>query len=223
MASYQRVTLNDIKSRLLERTGDTFWTEQEFKDAINEAIRIWQVMTGDWTEFLSTVVSSGNTYNVPRQICSLTRISINDVGLPMTALPEQDYGNPGWQGTTGTARYWAPSGVNLADIIPAPTSGTISWQGLQEAPVLTTDSDFINIGDQELVAMLGYCLHYLSFKEGTTEAKATLPMLQEMLKAAGEANAELRATNMYKKFMGIYREKDERPQFVGNANPGARS
>jgi PKD repeat protein len=74
-----RYTLADLKKRLRERVGDndTFWDNQkEYKDAINEAIAVWQALTGEWTTRISVNATSNspNFYPVPKQIVSLTRV-----------------------------------------------------------------------------------------------------------------------------------------------------
>lgn len=225
MANYDRVTLGDIKQKLRERTGETFWSDEEYTDAINEAIRCWQLMSGEWTRNIDFPANAAllNTYDVPKQICSLQRVSHANVGLTMSALPEMDSGAPGWEGTSGTPTYWMPAGVNIVDLTPYPTSGTINFEGYEEAPIMYTNGDFINIGDEELSCLLGYALHYLSFKEGITESESTIPLLAKMVQAAGRRNSNFRALASYKRYMGIYREAVERPSEVGEPKPGIRS
>lgn len=224
MTNYNRITLAQINDRLVARTGETFWSTPERKDAIIEVIRVWQLLNGQWGRIQSIPVttSSPHTYNVPKQIISLQRASHDSVPLTMTALPELDFGSPGWQGTTGTPTYWMPAGMNLVDLSPAPTSGNITFIGLEEPIPLEGDNDFINIGDEELNFLLNAAQHYLSLKEGPSEAIATLPLLATMMKGAGEANANFRATETYRRYMGIYREAAERPQEVGSGGVGVR-
>lgn len=225
MAAYTRISLATIKDRLDFRTAAVFWTEQEWQDAINEAIRIWQLMTGEWSIVVDLGSSAGSlhTYQVPKQIASTLRVRWNGTALTLASLPELDYGQPGWQGTSGTPLYWLPAGVNIVDIVPYPTSGTLSFEGFQEPPILRADGDFINIGDEALTKLLGYCRHYLSIKEGTSEFKATQEAIAQLAEAAGKRNAGFRASAPYRKFMGIYREEGLRPSQVGPDTKGARS
>ena len=48
--AYQRTSLGQLKARLLERLGGQghFWSEAEQELAINEALAVWQLMTGDF-------------------------------------------------------------------------------------------------------------------------------------------------------------------------------
>ncbi len=74
----QRYTLAQLKDRLRERAGnnDTFWTDPELKDALNEAISVYQALTGEWTtqKNIPAVSSSPSFYPVPKEIVSLTRV-----------------------------------------------------------------------------------------------------------------------------------------------------
>lgn len=226
MANYQRVTLSQLLDRLKERTDGVgvFWTTQEATDAINEALRVWQALTGTFTtSFIGGIEAGRVYYDVPKQICSLTRASFNGTGITQTSEVELDYGTPGWEGVTGAALYWAPIGINLAALSPQPTSGTIEWEGLQEIPSLFRSMDFINIGDEELNVILDYCQHYLAFKEGMPELASTQNLFANFVKAAGQKNARIRMTEMYKRAAGLIRDETEDPSESPNKSPGVRT
>lgn len=118
-----RVTLADLKLRLKERVGDTpvFWkTEEEAKDALNEAIALWQALSGEWVTRISVpaVTDFPSFYPVPKQIVSLTRVSLSDtttppalgVGIYHSAFPSFYRGhsnNPIFTSATGRPIYFA--------------------------------------------------------------------------------------------------------------------
>lgn len=86
----QRYTLGQLKARLRERAGnnETFWTEPELKDALNEAISVWQALTGEWTTRVRITAQSNSPsfYPVPKNIVSLTRVgtgSISELENPL--------------------------------------------------------------------------------------------------------------------------------------------
>lgn len=87
-----RVTLADLKRRLRERVGDTstFWNDIEGRDALNEAIAVWQALSGEWTTRITIPAESDSPsfYPVAKQIVSLTRVSVADstVVLPILRL-----------------------------------------------------------------------------------------------------------------------------------------
>ena len=75
-----RYTLAELQTRLSERVGnqETFWSQEEFRDALNEAIAFWQASTGEWTTRVSIEAKSDspNFYPVPKQIASVTRVGL---------------------------------------------------------------------------------------------------------------------------------------------------
>lgn len=229
MATYQRYSLAQIKAFLAQRvglpaSGVGFWYADEFQYAINEAISVFQALTGYWTtSFPLSLVAGESFYDVPRQVVSVRRVTFNGAPLTQTSTPELDLSFGSWEGTTGTPEYWAPEGLNLVAVYPVPaTSATVVLEGLSDAPWLNTDADFLDIGDDELNALLEYAHHYLTFKEGGQEFKSSSPGLQTFLKQAAEKNGQLRAATFYRKWMGLDHEADQRPSSTPTP-PGARA
>jgi hypothetical protein len=217
MSTYQRISLGDLQDRLMAMTDGVgvYWLAPEKKDALQEALRIWQAMTFTWNASHILAVTSGHYYDVPRQICFVQRVSYNGSGLAPTSLTELDYGFPGWEGTTGTPQSWAPVGVNRIAVYPAPVTGSLLFEGVKELDPLGSLEGKVNIGDEELTRILDYAQHYLSFKEGPPEQEATTPLFQDFLVAAGLKNSHLVATEMYKDAMGFMKDTAERPPQTG--------
>lgn len=222
--AYKRVTLGDLKTRLTERVGNnsTFWVEAEKKDAINEAIKIWQAYTGYWTDEFTFTPGTSNWLDVPTQIVSAQRVQAGSSELPLTSLFELDYGSPGWEGNSGTPSEWSPAGLTLLILKDAPSSGTVTITGIKEAPELEGDGDFIDIGDEELEKLLGYAHHILSFKEGAPELEATKGERDQIVQAAGLRNARFRKSTFYKSYMGKLQDEEQRRMNASEAALGAR-
>lgn len=204
MASYSGVTLSELKTRLISKLGgnSTFWVDQELNDAINEALCLWQVMAGEFTTTFVRPALSVPFYDVPRQIISLYRVKWNSTPLVNTSLFELDNGFPGWQVAAGTPRFWAPIGLNKVAIYPAPTSGTITFEGLMENFRLLTDGDFLELGEEQIVPILNYARHYCTFKEGGVEMESSANALVELVIAAGQWNGRIRETSFYRSALG---------------------
>lgn len=133
------------------------------------------------------------------------------MALTETSLFELDMANPNWRGRTGTPEFWAPDGLNWFAVSPAPTSGGFLIEGYREPPVLDNDSDYIDLGDEDLLKILDYAQWYMSFKEGIQEGlQNTAPLLQGMIEAAALRNSRLRKSAFYREFMGRHREEHER-------------
>jgi hypothetical protein len=213
MPAYTRVTLSDITNRLSEKVGNntTFWTAEEKKDAINEALCVWQVLTGEFTRGFTLAATSGTVfYQTPHQIASINRILHNGTPLTPITLWELDMAYSGWQGTAGTPLYWAPVGLEIFAVYPQPTTGALRIEGFTENVRLLADGDFLQVGDEELTRLLDYAHHYLSIKEGIPEITATMGGFKRFLKAASLRNARLLAVAFFRKVMGLVREERER-------------
>lgn len=231
---YQRTTLATLKQRLQERVGNNvvFWDETELQDALNEAIEFWQALTGEWTRDMPLTVNGTNFQDVPAQFASVFRVRyVSDTNNPgpgtplnLTSLQELDYGFPGWRGTAGTALYWAPAGLNKLVVYPAPTAGYLFLEGYREAPTLQADADFLDLGDEEIVRLLGYAQWYLAFKEGAKEATENVdPLLQQMIAAAAQRNARLNQVSSYRAWLGEHRDEDRRAPRGAVRAPGVRT
>lgn len=231
--AYQRVTLATLKQRLQEKVGNTsiFWTSIEGRDAIDEAICYWQGLTGEWSETRNLSCDGSPILGLPSQSVSLFRVSyvssINSFGpgspLVMTSLSELDNGYPGWTAVTGTPVMWAPIGISKIAIYPKASVGYLALESYKEAPVLLNDSDYIDIGDEEIVRLLGYAQWYLSYKEGVKEAVENVdPLLQGIVQAAILRNKRLLKSAFYRTFAGLQREEFQRATQTKSTGLGVR-
>ncbi len=224
MAGYQRYTLGQLKTLAADRVGNiNFWyPNDEMQWAINEAISVWQAMTGYWTtSFPLSLVAGQSFYDLPKQITSVRRVLYSGTPLTQMSTPELDLAFGSWEGTAGTPQFWAPEGISLLAIYPV-AAGTVVIEGTSDAPWLNNDADFIDIGDDELNAVLEYVHHYLTFKEGGQEFQASMDSLKSFMEQATARNGRLRATVFYRKFQGLDRESEQR-RVETPTPPGARA
>lgn len=212
MANYTRYTLDMLRDQLTERLGEnsTFWDSDEKRDAINEALNVWQLMVGEFTTGIAMSVDGSVFYSVPTQIASIQRILFGGTPLTMASLNELDLGNPGWQGETGDPEFWTLNGINLFGLSPQPTTGVVTIEGLSETPVLINGSDYVMLGDELLNRILDYAEHYCSFKEGVGEFDSSLTGFGLFIDAAGKRNGVLLASALYREWMGRNREEQGR-------------
>lgn len=234
MANFTQRTLTDLIESASEGVGNNtvYWGVTEKRDAINEAICMWQLLTGRWVARQLMTVDSTFT-RLPSTMISIQRVKVLQRGanpqvtsgtpILMTSLPELDEGQPGWEDVVGTPIMWAPVGLNEIALYPRP-SGEILLvvEGLTDAPRLFSDGDFIDLGDEDLTELLMYVQHYLSFKEAGAEFQATVGNLPMLFEAAGQQNARLKMTAPYRRWMGLHREEGER-QARGSASVGVRN
>jgi len=227
MAQYQRLNLDSLTLRLTERVGNnsTFWTAREKRDALNEAIRVWAVMTGQWSRRFSIPTVVGQRfYDVPKQIVSLQRVRYNNTILYQTSTAEMDYGFSNWQqSATGTPSVWAPIGLDKFVINPPAAAGSfLNVEGLALAPALRVGGDFLDIGDEEVNRLLDYAHHILTFKEGGLEFEASMPLMGTFVEAAVQRNQRLLGASTFKRYLGMSKQDEQRPVRSPESQIGAR-
>ena len=220
MANYTLTTVADAVKRLGQRTDglntNVFWTADEKLWAINEALRVWQCLVGQWA--LSTTLNIGavNFVNVPRQFASVMRVTWEDSPLQLISLEELDNGFPSWRAASAAdPLYWAPNGANEIALYPRPSSGgDLVIYGYID--LLTVGlGDYINLGNEELTRVLDYGRHYLSFKEGMPSLQASSEALTALAKAAAEKNSRISQTELFKRAMGLDHDVPEGRESLG--------
>lgn len=230
MANYARTTIATLRTLLKERIGGEgiFWTDSEVNYALNEALAVWQVLTGDWVSTYeqrvpagtavlsldSTVKNLGIT-RVRRAVATTSGFATSGTGTALypVSIQEMDQGYYGRQGAaSGTPDYWAPFGIDKIVLYPkAASTQTIGLQYYDADPRMSlTGTDYFNMGDEEILRILDYAQWVLAFKEGLSEAFENVdPFKQMFLTAAKLRNAKLRATAQYKDYMGTDRDEEK--------------
>jgi len=221
--AYTQVTLAQLRSQLLERLGGAganFWTTDELNGYIQESLRVFNSLTGFWrTRLLIPTIAGQHWYTISGTITSSLRVAWNNFPLNPVSLEDLDTGQQFWEseiaGDGGTVpptpTMFGIGALNLIAVWPADSADNNSLQvdGIAATPLLASDSDFIDIGTEELTMILDYCEHASLFKEGGAEFAATLPsdenpgsILGNFLKQAAKRNATLMNSEMYRKWMG---------------------
>ncbi len=221
--AYATHTLDELLEEATDLVGGStvFWIDAEKQDALNEAISVWQLATGQWVAQEPITADSGYV-RLPSTLISVQRVRLmtapggtsrtGGLTLSMISIPELDYGFPGWDSTTGTPTMWAPVGLNEIALYPPPSAPVlIAVEGLTDSPRLMSGGDIIDIGTEELTPLLGYTQHVLSFKEAGSEFNATQSGLLGLIEAAGERNGRFKKSAPYRRYMGLHKEEAERP------------
>lgn len=213
MTAFQNTTLATLQARLADRyEGQVFWTADQARRSINEGLRLWNAMTGQWkaaSAGLITVPDDSYLF-VGGTVEKVIRVVVGGRIANPTDLDSLDQLRPGWEGTTAVAgqscRYWAPVGLNVIALSPAdaaPAQQAITVHGIVAAPILVNPGDFLDLGDEEINTLLGYALHVLSFAKGIAALQATRPLYVAFVKAAAKRNAVFAASSVYRKLIGI--------------------
>jgi len=224
--AYQQVTWAQLRTMLQARVeSSAFWSDTEALHAINEALRLWNLLTGMWKRReLITTVADQVYYSLTSTLVYSVRADFSTFPLEQDSLGSLDNGMPGWEGhTTATSgkptrpAIWAPVGLKAIAIWPADHTGgnEIAIDGVRQTPVLSADTDYIDIGQAELQAILSYGLHYLAFKEGGQRFAATQKQYKEFILAAAEQNGRLKASTFFRRVMGLDQNRGFRPMRIG--------
>jgi hypothetical protein len=223
---YQNTTLTALLTRLARRTEQApFWSPDTAARALNESLRVWNLVTGIARQTVNVLTVVDDPYILltlpaPQQWLKVTRVRIPAPAreLNPTSLAGLDASFPGWEAHTtltavgvGTApRYWAPAGVTRIAIYPADTTilaggngpRTLAVDAISCANVMVAAGDFLDLGDEELTAILSYALHVLSFSKGAAALTSTMPLYLAFLKAAAERNAVFASSSFYRRIIG---------------------
>lgn len=224
--AYQLVTLATLQSELETKWDNVpFWSAEDARVALNEGLHMWNSITGYWRQRITvSSVPNDNYVPIPGVLAYKSRIQLPDGSvLSPSSLIGLDSGRPSWEGETtatagvpSTAKVWAPVSIDLVVIWPAPTSSvTLTIDGMAQTPVLVNAGDFVDLGQEEHNQLLGYALHAAAFKLGGEIFASTMPLYQSWVKAAGERNAQFKASSLYRRVLGIDESREALPLRAG--------
>jgi hypothetical protein len=218
---YTTVTLADLKVGMAQQWDDSvFWTEEEARLAINEALRDWNLLVGRWHRRLTMSTGAGTVeYALASTLIYGTRVKIGTTPLIPASLLELDLARPTWRSETTasggdvptTPIHWAPVSLQRIAIWPATAGAGVNdllVDGVSATPVLVEDADTVDLGEELHDPLLGYALHVAAFKEGGVRWQATLPYFTDFLKLAAQENSLLKASKAYRRFAGLDRRRD---------------
>jgi hypothetical protein len=192
-----------------------FWDADDLQDGVNEALRVWAMLTGAWRKTVVVpTVPQDPVVPIPGTITYATRISWRGYQLEPTTLRDLDFGRVRWQ-TENTASggrvprkvtCWAPMGLSLVAIWPSDATG---GDPLEVSGVVALDEvgvgDSIDIGEEDLHVLAGFVLHICAFKEGGSRWQGTQTFRQEMMRAAAKRNDRLLRSKWFRRSMGLDR------------------
>lgn len=220
--AYQRVTLSTLRTQLLDllHSQGNFWTQEERDAAINEAIAVWQLMTGETvtTVTQSVVSTTDNLISLNNTgVLSVLRVADSQENpLRELSIVELDQGYYGWRtetaaSTTQRPEYWIPLGINKIMVYPkAGATVTYNLQIYADAVPLIATNSYIDIDESQLTKVLAYAQSLLAFKQGVGDGTDNAKPLRDLfITAAQERNKLLMQTALYKNYMGQDESKGE--------------
>jgi hypothetical protein len=233
MAPYTATTLADLQTLMVQRWDSVvFWTPEEARLALNEALREWNLLTGRWRTRVSLDINGPGTPVIPSSDVPLPGVLTyamritTAAGLPLhpTSLTEFGLGRPTWATETTASGgdvptrplLWAPVSLTAISIWPTlpgpgPSLGALLCDGVLTTPILVAPTDPVNLGEEIIDVIVDFALHVAAFKEAGSRWRATRPYFDAFLTAAAEENSLLKQHQAYRRFAGLDRRRDLQP------------
>lgn len=212
--AHAHITLATLQTRLLERVDSSrFWVDAEATIKLNDALKFWNLLTGMWRRQVSrTITFSSDPYNIFSSTMTWPMRMQTTSGrlIEKTSIAALDNAIRGWENQTITdggivptqITAWAPRSFQFFAIWPRiPVGGasvTVEFDGVSETPVLVNAGDFLDLEDDVHDVILGYAAHLLQFKKGGPKFFGTTVDKDALILLAGDYNAQLRATSLYR-------------------------
>lgn len=204
--AYSTVTLAQLRALLEDRwDGTPFWSVPEADIALNEGISQYALATGFWKQRVTlTTVANQVYYTVDGSLLYGLRVEWAEYPVIWESVDAIDLGRPNWEAErTTTGRpvprrvvKWIPRGLRTLALWPADGTGgnILVLDGVRVAPVLTSANATLDLGPEDLDALLGYALGAVSFN-GPRDRWRTLSAsgLRTFYRAAARHNPRLLA------------------------------
>jgi len=132
------------------------------------------------------------------QTAALLAVRINNVPAQVSSVRGADLYNTSWQGLDSSQpRQVYHAGLNLITLSPPADAGVngvpydCTATVVENAPVPVADGDQVQVGHEDLDALLDYCVHLAAVKMGGQEFTSTMPLFQRFMSACALYNSKL--------------------------------
>jgi hypothetical protein len=215
---YSQTTLAELQTLLVQRWDTVvFWTPEEARLALNEALCEWNLLTGRWrTPVALDVTAHTPEIALPGVLTYAMRVT-TAAGAPLhpTSIFELDFALPQWRlSTAATPELWAPVSLTQIAIWPASpidAAAALRGDGVMTTPVLVAPTDRVDLGEEIIDVICDMALHIAAFKEAGDRWRATRPYFEAFLQAAADENALLKTNQAYRRWAGLDRRRDLQP------------
>lgn len=226
MAGYTTTTLGTLRTRVRERLLAQFWSDTELNIYINESLRVWNILTGYARSNQTKTIGSGS---VPfYTITSFTdtgmlvlRIEKGSATLSPITLESLDYLNPTWVvNTATTSSFWVHVGQNIVALNPIPTiSFSATTYYINTMPLPANDADDVQVGEEDIPAIVDYIVFVARLKEGGKEAQEASALFQNFIMQASKYNAKLLKNALFRRVVGLPQSMQSRPDQLDQQFP----
>ncbi len=224
--AYNLVDLATLRTSLFTRVDTSrHWVNEEARLALNDTLLFWNLLTGMWRRQLTPTIQPGGdpyVFLASTMIWPMRMELATGALIEKTSIAALDYAIPGWEGQQiGDAgvptaiTFWAPRSLQFFVIWPrVAVATTVLFDGVSDTPVLVNDGDFIDLDEGLHDVVLNYAAHLLQWKDGGVRLRSTDAARIALILAAGDTNAQLKATAIYRRAAGLDADREHRPRLV---------
>jgi hypothetical protein len=159
-------------------------------------------------------------YQLAVELIRISPVVINAeiTGIPLDtdSLTNMDAYDPDWQTTLGTPSSIASIRTLVALALCPDNVYSITFDVVTKAPIPASDSDYVQVGREQLDPILDYAEHLATFKMGGEEFRSTFKGAENFFNAAVAYNERL--TSMNSNTLHLMRQssadKEDRPYRV---------
>lgn len=184
-----------------------FYTSTEVVDALNEAQRLFVLLTLCLETTGTLALTAGTCWyylltEFPSFLLPLrVRITGNGAKLRPQRLAELDALDPAWQATAGTPESYAQIGFSLFGVYKQPADvGTSLDVTYAQCPTTMAIGATPQIPEEHHLALVDGALPILRMKEGGQEFAKTVPRFDRFLEAATSMANYVRARNLGQRY-----------------------
>jgi len=195
---------------------------------LNEALQVWNLLTGQWRRTATWVHDGGDPYApLPGTMVWPRRCYVGTAPLVYCSWQTLQATVPSWRGDLAggtnlpsSVQLWAPVALDLIVVWPN-AAVTLTFDGLAVTPTLSGAGDYIDLNESYLDVLLEYTRHLATFKEGGQRFQATLAAWPALVVAAGDQNPDLQTTAFYQGIVNPPQPPTRGRRKLGPQRPGS--
>lgn len=135
---------------------------------------------------------------------------VNNVAVQIEAMTEADDYDTTWQSRIGQPTTLLSAGCNMVGLSDVPDDVySVTLDVVRSAPVPVLPGDFLQVGEEVLDGLLGYCVHLAMTKEGFPAVQESQPLLEQFMRLAGVTLAIDSASTSNKNVLTGQSKQDE--------------
>lgn len=217
--AYANTTRSTLRDKIRERIFDTFWSDDELNRYIDEALKVWNTLTG-YNRQASSVTIPANTvfYSLNSGVTNhliFLRAELSDTHLLPISVHDLDKMNRLWMCDSDYPIYVALIGLDHCIFYPiSATDYSITIESVRKAVLPNADASYIQVGEDDIPSIIEYVHFLCSLKEGGAELNDGIVALRTFMKHAATYNSKLNKISVFRKMLGYGGQPETRQRML---------